>query len=210
MKTLLRPFKNFLLASLWRLKYAFARESFPKNAGGKTYLNLGAGDTVSKEFVNIDAVPFRRTHLIADIQNLYMFPDNSVDMVYGSHVAEHIPRGRLLGALREWNRVLKPGGVLRLGVPNFDSLVEIYHRSGNEVGSIVNQLLGQDGEYDDHHTIWNEAFAKKMLTDAGFTGIRSWNPATASHHEFRDKTNRVFTDEQGSVSISLNIEAVKN
>jgi SAM-dependent methyltransferase len=193
----------------WRLKYTFFREGMPKNKDGKVYLNLGCGDYTSDEFINMDAIPFRKTHLVADIQNLYMFPSGSVDLIYASHVLEHIPRKNLERTLREWHRVLKPSGILRCGVPDFDGLVEIYHRSGNEVESIVNQLLGQDGEYDDHHTIWNRVYAERLLADVGFTTVRAWDPKTAEHHAFKDKTSRVFTDRAGSVPISLNLEAVK-
>ena len=77
------------------------------------------------------------------------------------------------------------------------------------VESIVNQLLGQDGEYDDHHTIWNIVYAEKVFKKAGFSLLRQWDIKTAEHHEFKDKTNRTFTIQGKIVSFSLNLEAVK-
>jgi SAM-dependent methyltransferase len=133
-RTLVR-LKLRLFGVWWRIKYALFRERMPRNKDGKVYLNLGCGDYTSDEFINMDAVPFRKTHLVADIQRLYMFPSGSVDLIYASHVLEHIPRRNLERTLREWYRVLKPGGILRCGVPDFDGLVEIYHRSGSEVES---------------------------------------------------------------------------
>lgn len=208
-RRILIRFKLRLLSVWWRIKYSFFREDLPKNKDGKVCLNLGCGDYTSGEFINMDALPFRRTHLVGDIQNLSMFPSCSVDLVYASHVMEHIPRNTLEHTLREWYRVLKPGGMLRFGVPDFDGLIEIYHRSGNDTKSIVNQLMGQDGEYDDHHTIWNRAYAQELLTRVGFSTVQAWDPKTVEHHAFKDKTSRVFTDEVGTVSISLNLEAMK-
>lgn len=201
--------KISILQTLWRLKYMLHREKLPVNPDGKVYVNLGCGVNTSKEFVNVDAVPQEKTHFIADIQRLFMFPDNSVDLIYASHVIEHIPRTHLERTIAEWFRALRPGGVLRFGVPDFDALIEMYKRSGNDTESIVNQLLGQDGEYDDHHTIWNKAYAEKLLTRIGFENVREWDPETVEHHDFHDKTNRKFETKDGSLRISLNLEATK-
>lgn len=186
---------------LWRLKFQFFREKMPKNADGRVYLNLGSGANTSEEFINIDTLPFRKTHLVLDIQNLSIFPDDSVDMIYASHVLEHIPRANLQKTLSEWRRALKPGGILRFGVPDFDKLVEIYNVSGKETESIVNQLLGQDKDYDRHCTIWNFKYAERILKQAGFSGKpKLWNVKTAEHHKFNDKSNR---------DNSLNLEVAK-
>src|SRR5690606_23946475 len=52
--------------------------------------------------------------------------DASVDMVYHSHMLEHIPRDRVGDFLREVRRVLKPGGVHRIVVPDLELLVRRY------------------------------------------------------------------------------------
>lgn len=191
----------WLLRLLWRLKFTFFREKIPKNADGKVYVNLGCGVNTSSEFINIDAFPFRRTNLVLNIQNLSVFPSNSVDMVYASHVMEHIPRAELTKTLTEWCRVLKPGGVLRFGVPDFDKLIAIYTAGGKQVENVVNQVLGQDRDYDRHCTLWNFMFAQKTLKEAGFSGEPTpWDVKTAEHHSFNDKANR---------DNSLNLEVKK-
>src|SRR6185436_18792799 len=141
MKAQLIRFKLYLMSVWWRIKYALFRQTMPKNADGKVLLNLGCGDYTSDEFINIDAVPYSKTNIVGDIQDLSRFPSGSVDMIYASHVIEHIPRSNLERTLKEWNRVLKPGGILRFGVPDFDGLIEIYKRSGNNTDAIVNQLM---------------------------------------------------------------------
>lgn len=201
--------KQALLRSLYTVRYFFFRPSFPVNSDGKVYLNLGCGPSTSSEFVNIDAVPQSHTHYVADIQHLFMFPSNSVDLIYASHVIEHIPRSELDATLKEWLRVLVPGGILRFGVPDFDQLIKAYQQSDRDIDSIVNQLMGQGAPYDDHHSIWNREYAEHLLKRVGFSDVRKWSPETVKHHLFFDKTGRELEINGEFIPISLNLEAMK-
>lgn len=201
--------KNVFVRQLWYIKRRYIVPELPKNADGKTYINLGSGIHTSKEFINIDTLPFPWVHYVNEVQCLQMMADNTADLIYASHLAEHIPRNEVIDALQEWYRVLKPGGVLRIGVPDFDALIKIYSLSENNVHSIENQLLGQECPYDDHHTIWNYAFAEEVLKKAGFSHVRMWDPETADHHGFGDKSKRKVEVAGQLIPISLNIEAVK-
>ncbi len=201
--------KMALKQAYYRLKFLMAKPAYPKNADGKVYVNIGCGVNTGPEYINVDAVPQEKTHVLADARKLSMFANASVDMLYASHVIEHLPRRDVPATLKEWYRVLKPGGVLRFGVPDFDQLIRMYQKSGNDVNAIVNQLMGQDGEWDDHHTIWNKAYAEKLMKDAGFNEIRSWDPSTADHHSFSDKTSRVYDVNGEQIPFSLNLEAIK-
>lgn len=203
--------KRKAIMPIWRLKYMFFKAEIPKNSDGRVYINLGSGNYTSPEFLNIDAVPFKHTHMLGEIQDLSRFPSNTADMIYASHVIEHLPRHEIVASFKEWYRVLKPGGFLRFGVPDFDSLIEIYNANGKKIESIESQLLGQGvSGYDDHHTIWNMAYAEKLLRAAGFTGvIKQWDPEKAEHHTFTDKTNRFFEVNGKKIPISLNVEAYK-
>lgn len=201
--------KNFFIRFWWYTKRHFIVPVLPKNTDGKVYVNLGSGVHTSKEFINIDTLPFPWVHYISEIQTLPMFKSGTVDFIYASHVAEHIDRSDLSKTIAEWYRVLKPSGVLRLSIPDFDNLIEIYNASGRDVHSIENQLLGQGCPYDDHHTIWNETFAREVLIRVGFKEVRVWDPMTADHHGFGDKSKRTVFMGDREISISLNVEAIK-
>ncbi len=201
--------KNFLLEIYWYVRRTLFPPQFPKNADGKVYVNLGSAGKTSAEFINIDQRTLPKVHYIADVTDLHMFPDNSVDMIYACHLVEHIPRSRLVQTMKEWRRALKPGGIFRFAVPNFDALVEVYTRNGNDVPTIENQLMGQDAPYDNHCTAWNTKYAEKVLHEAGFTSVRPWDPTTAEHHTFNDKATRTMTADGKAILISLNIEAIK-
>src|SRR5690606_8915876 len=55
---------------------------------------------------------------VVDASKGLPFADGTFDTIYASHVAEHIPWYQCLDALKEWTRVLKPGGTLEIWVPN--------------------------------------------------------------------------------------------
>ena len=86
-------------------------------------LHLGAGgqrippDICGPEYdqVAIDMVP--PADIVGDVRDL-PFPSDYVDLVYASHLLEHISEHETECVLREWRRVLKPGGELRIRVPD--------------------------------------------------------------------------------------------
>ncbi|MES3031018.1 MAG: methyltransferase domain-containing protein [Patescibacteria group bacterium] len=201
--------KNSLVSGFGFFLRKIHAPKIPVNSEGKVYVNLGCGKNTSKEFINIDTRTMPNVHYIAEVQKLPMLKNNSVDLLYASHLLEHIPRNEVPMTLGEWYRVLKPGGVLRFGVPDFDALIKVYGLSQNDVTSIENQLLGQTAPYDDHHTIWNFNYAEKLLKEANFRTIRTWDYKTATHHDFIDKSMREVQVAGESILISLNIEAVK-
>lgn len=90
------------------------------------YLNLGCGQHYHPDWLNIDLVstgPGVRAH---DLSRGIPLPDASCDVVYHSHVLEHLRRPDALRFLRECHRVLKPGGVLRVAVPNLEVICRLY------------------------------------------------------------------------------------
>jgi predicted SAM-dependent methyltransferase len=60
-------------------------------------------------------------------QEPFPFKENTYDLVFASHVLEHIPWYRTDAALREVHRVLKPGGHLQVFVPDFKWILECYN-----------------------------------------------------------------------------------
>ena len=77
-------------------------------------LNLGGGLQKIPGFTTLD----RQTG--QEVFPLPAYPDASVDEVRASHILEHFGHREAVDVLKEWVRVLRPGDVLRIAVPDFD------------------------------------------------------------------------------------------
>lgn len=71
-------------------------------------------------------VPWSSEILVHDIRKPLPFPEGSADVVYASHVLEHLYREQGQQLIRESFRVLAPGGVVRIVVPDLNSIVREY------------------------------------------------------------------------------------
>lgn len=88
---------------------------------GPVRLNLGCGDVPLPGYVNVDVAPARggrEPDVVCDIRDLSRFPDACADEVMAVHVIEHFYYWEVAALLKEWTRVLKPGGRLVLETPN--------------------------------------------------------------------------------------------
>jgi len=89
-------------------------------------LNLGCGKRFHKDWINID-IQSQSEYVIAhDLKKGIPYNDNEFDMVYHSHVLEHIPKNEAYNFLQECVRVLKPGGVLRIAIPDLEKITRKY------------------------------------------------------------------------------------
>jgi hypothetical protein len=84
-------------------------------------LNLGCGDKILDGYINVDVAPSRagkKPDVLCDLHHLEPFASDSVDEILAVHVIEHFWRWEVVDILKEWVRVLKPGGKLILECPN--------------------------------------------------------------------------------------------
>lgn len=110
----------------------------------------------------------------------------SVDTVYSSHMIEHLDRHEASLFLAECLRVLKPGGVLRLAVPNLRWSILEYMEKGNAdhfiaqlqfdvdkprglVARVHRVLTGGRG----HHWMYDGASLTRLVEECGFRGIET-------------------------------------
>jgi len=192
------------------LKRLFVRPQLPKNRDGKILIHLGCGDIASPEFINVDARSAPHVHYICDVTDLSILPDNYADLVYACHLLEHIRRDKLRKTLWEWRRILKPSGILRISVPDFDALLHIYEACGHEIDSIAKPLMGGQGYLGNfHHSVFNYGYLHSLFEEVGFQIIRAWDPKKVDYHDFDDYASYTIMANGDSYPVSLNIEAVK-
>ncbi len=89
-------------------------------------LNLGCGHRFHPDWVNVDCAPADPAVLPHDLQHPLPFANESFRAVYHSHVLEHLPRAAVPRFLKECHRVLKPGGLLRVVVPDLETIARWY------------------------------------------------------------------------------------
>ncbi|UPU37639.1 methyltransferase domain-containing protein [Geomonas paludis] len=115
--------------------------SAAQGSARRVLLNLGCGVRTNPEWVNIDwSLKLRLSRLplvrrlvscpggvmIHDLRKGIPFADGSVDAVYSSHVLEHLMREHAALFLKEMFRVLKPGGTVRIVVPDLEAAARNY------------------------------------------------------------------------------------
>jgi len=97
-------------------------------------LNVGCGEhRILGNWIAIDSSAAVNPDVVADIRNLSMYPDGSVDEVFAGHVLEHFDWQEGQAALWEWRRVLKPGGKLGVVVPDFREIACRYLANSGDV-----------------------------------------------------------------------------
>lgn len=184
------------------------RPKFPNSDIG-TFVNLGCGKTNHPKFINVDGFPHPHVHFVHRIDRLPMFEKNSVDLIYASHCLEHFRYLDIDRVLCEWLRVLKPGGILRLSVPDFDKLVAIYNNTMNP-DDIVEQVMGgQNNRYNFHYVLFNKNNLTNKLIRAGCTDVKEWVPGDSNLTTFADFSVWQKEIAGNKYPISLNIEARK-
>jgi len=158
---------------------------------GPLKLNLGCGPNPKPGWINIDLWhPAADLHL--DLREPWPFPDDRMSHVYSEHVFEHFAfRNEVPRFLAECKRVLCPGGVFNVGVPDSEWPIRAYGNPGNDYWRLardgwhpdwcetqldhINYHFRQDGE---HKYAWDAETLTRSLLKAGFTSVarREFDP----------------------------------
>lgn len=189
------------------------------------YLNLGCFNKIfPKPFINVDIRNDTLADVFCDVKTLECFENESVDLIYASHLFEHFDKQESQLALTNWNRVLKNGGLLRLAVPDFEAIIEYYQETKN-LSSLQSFLYGsQKHEYDYHYICYDFALLKSTLEKNGFVNVARYDWQTVWPHNYIDDYSQSYlpdgckkyiygTDKRevnlGGKLMSLNIECLK-
>lgn len=134
-------------------------------------LDIGAGPLAAHgpDFQTVDA--FAEADIKALMWDLPL-PDGSVEEIWTSHALEHVPLERVGPTLREWVRVLAPGGRATITVPNLDHAARYWLRHQGQPWALAILFGNQNHEGEFHKTGWSPQTLRVALTDAGFRVLK--------------------------------------
>lgn len=174
-------------------------------------LHLGCGKRFIPGFTHVDLVHFDHVDYLSSIDRLDIFQAETIDLIYNCHVLEHFHRRKVQSVLAEWYRVLKPGGILRTAVPDFEALCELYTEK-KDLSLVIGPLIGkQNYLYNVHYNIFDYSSLEKQLMDVGFKKIYKYDWKDTEHSDIDDFSQAYYPhmDKKNGKLLSLNIEAVK-
>jgi len=173
-------------------------------------LHLGCGKRdFGEDWIHIDMADF--PHIESKDVTRLPYEDNSCDLVYASHLLEYFDRIEVIEVLQEWKRVLKPSGVLRLAVPDFEKLCSLY-TSGHGIERVLGPLYGKWGTPPVYHkTTYDFSSLSNLLHSVGFQDVSRYDWRDTEHSHIDDHSQAYFPhmDKENGMLISLNVEAVK-
>lgn len=153
-------------------------------------LHLGCGKKYLDGYVHIDLADFPHIDYKSDIAKLPMFADNSVDLIYSSHALPYYDRVEVVDVLKEWNRVLKVGGTLRLAVSNFKVWIELYQQTG-KIEILLGAIFGRWPVKGTNLVVYQKTAydfrsLKQVLENAGFGNVHRWDWEQVFPLEYQD------------------------
>lgn len=145
--------------------------------GGELKIHLGSGEVSLPGWRNVDLVGSRADHLWDLRRPLDALP-GSVTAVFNEHFLEHLRLPEAVGMLQQSFALMRPGAVLRIGVPDFARYFEDYltpdgllprARPGRPTAMVaLNELVYSYG----HSSLWDGETLVSLLTEIGFGGAR--------------------------------------
>ena len=171
-------------------------------------LHLGCGTKHLKGYINVDIRYLPGVDEVNNIRFLRNYKSDSVDEIYACHVLEHFGRWEYKEVLKRWFEILKPGGKLRLAVPNFSSICKYYTETG-DLKSLIGLLYGgQDYDENYHYITFDPSSIYDDLKDIGFNEITGWNCEEYEGDDF-SKAYLPHMDKENGILMSLNLMAIK-
>jgi predicted SAM-dependent methyltransferase len=197
------------IASGWvSYRYCVVKQ---KIAGTIRRLNWGCGKHTLPGWINCDRRSLPRVDLACDINDGLPLESDSIDYIASIHALPEVPYERMIPTLAELRRVLKPGGVLRLALPDLMKGVEAAVRGDREYFKIPDgdaldvrsKLVVQLIWYGYSRTLFTHEFIEEQLRKAGFERVDR-----CAFRETRSRFREII-DLDNRENESLFVEAVK-
>lgn len=141
-------------------------------------LNIGCGGRFHPAWTNLDLNPAAPTVQKHDLRNPLPFPNNHFHAVYHSHVLEHLTRDEAPGFLAECRRVLRPTGVIRVVVPDLETIARLY------LQSLEGALTDNAPQKERYQWIVLELLDQMVRTESGGEMLKYWQQEHVPAEDF--------------------------
>jgi predicted SAM-dependent methyltransferase len=162
-------------------------------------LHLGCGGERWRDFINVDYYPVEpgvtdssRSGCLADVfadMRKLGLPDESISEIFTSHTIDHFTRWEAIAMLKDWHRMLVPGGKLVIEAADFVRCVFwLFHPSRTKRSLARSQFYGNQWDkldFQTHRYVWSARELGRVLRDVGFSDVK-WHHRTLTHHPGRD------------------------
>lgn len=147
-------------------------------------LNLGCGNHILNDFVNVDCKIITDLRCVEDdIIFLNKFQDNTAELVYAAHCLQCIfPRSVIPTVLFNWYRVLTLGGKIILEVPNVIPLMKKFIAKEVPIELLIQGVYGVDHEGIRQTICFDFEYLKKLLESVGFKNVKEIEQPSYSCH----------------------------
>lgn len=170
----------------------------------KIKLNVGCGTDYKEGWINIDNNSdenIERLDLNFDLRNPLPFKDKSVDYIFNEHFIEHLTIEESQQAIKDFMRVLKPGGVMRIAMPNLEESIEIYadknwkkrgfiKEHGLQFVETPAELLNMSFRWWGHKWLYDWTELRRRLKQAGYRNVKRCQHSKSSHEHLRNLETR--------------------
>lgn len=186
-----------------------------KRYPGSIMLNIGCGTDYKDGWINIDNNSddnIEKLDLNWDLRNPLPFAENSVDFIFNEHFFEHLTVEEGQVVMKDLLRVLKPGGVIRIAMPDLEGVVHNYTSVPLDKDPVIKEFkfdfvqtraewMNMSFRWWGHKWLYDWEELQRRLKQAGYTKIKRCKLRTSAHAELQKLETR-----DGSLLIA---EAVK-
>lgn len=130
-------------------------------------LNLGSGNSGrTPGVINVDIRNIPTVDVVADVRKL-PYKENEIDEIYNRNLIEHFGRHEIKDLLKEWARILKPGGKIHIETVDMGELMDHWREIPQE--NLLDGILGaQTYSENFHKMIFTKDILVNFLNEAGF------------------------------------------
>ena len=139
--------------------------------------NIGCGwRNFGDDWIHIDGGDY--DHLDSNDIFITEYESNTADLIYASHFIEYLDREEVIPLLERWKEVLKPNGVMRLAVPDFEVYANLYSSGEYPLDNFLGVLYGKMPMSDKtiyHKTVYDFDSIKKLLESVGMKEVKKYD-----------------------------------